>query len=58
MEAIYIPRLLKVPGRKLEINIQEPIVGFPSLTPAKGTLVIRHGGNFLEVVARAETIVT
>lgn len=58
MEAIYIPRLLKASGRKAEINIRDAIAGFPTLTPVKGTLVVRHGGNFLEVIAKAEAIVT
>lgn len=58
MEAIYIPQLLKAPERKEEIKIQEPISGLDSLTPVKGVMSIRHGGNFLEVIAQAETIVT
>lgn len=58
MEAIYIPQLLKARGRKLEIKIDSEIAGFPTLTPVKGFLTVRHGGNFLDVVAKAETIVT
>lgn len=58
MEAIYIPRLLKLPERKEEITIQELIAGLNTLTPVRGLMVIKHGGNYLEVVAKAETIVT
>lgn len=58
MEAIYIPQLLKLPERKEEIKIQEPVSGLNTLTPVKGIMSIRHGGTFLEVLAKAETIVT
>ncbi len=58
MEAIYIPHLLKAPQRKLEIIVRDAIAGLNTLTPVKGTVIVRHGGNFLEVTAQAETIVT
>lgn len=58
MEAIYIPHLLKVPKRQLEIIVQDAIAGLDTLTPVKGRIVIRHGSNFLEVIAQAEAIVT
>lgn len=58
MEAIYIPKLLKAPAKTIEITINELIAGLETLTPVRGTLVVRHGGNFLEVSVEAETIVT
>lgn len=58
MEAIYIPQLLKMPGKKEEIHFNDSIRGFNSLTPVKGFLVVSHGGNFLEVKLQAETILT
>ena len=58
MEEIYIPHLLKAPGRKREVEINEAIPGLETLTPIRGTLIVRHGGNFLELSAQAETIVT
>ena len=58
MEAIYIPQLLKAPERKEEIKFQEPISGLDTLTSVKGVMIVRHGGTFLEVSARAETIIT
>ena len=58
MEAIYIPQLLKAPERKREIILDDPIAGLDTLTPVRGSLVVRHGGNFLEVSVNAETIVT
>lgn len=58
MEEIYIPQLLKAPGRKREIEIDDVIPELETLTPIRGTLIVRHGGNFLELSAQAETIVT
>ena len=58
MEAIYIPNLLKAPNRISEIIIDESIPGLDSLTPVRGKLIVRHGGNFLELSMVAETIVT
>ena len=58
MEAIYIPNLLKAPGKTTEVIINDLIAGLDTLTPVRGKLIVRHGGNFLEVSVEAETIVT
>ncbi len=58
MKSIYIPQILKAPDRKIEIIINDGIAGLNTLTPVRGKLVVRHGGNFLELIAQAETIVT
>ena len=58
MEAIYIPHLLKAPKRRAEMAIDERIAQLDTLTPVKGTVSVRHGGNFLEVESQAETIIT
>lgn len=58
MEVIDIPQLLKAPERKREIALNGLISGLETLTPIRGILVVRHGGNFLEVLVEAETIVT
>lgn len=58
MEAIYIPHLLKAPKRKIEVTVDDTIAGLDTLVPVKGTVVVRHGGNFLEVSSQAETITT
>jgi uncharacterized protein len=58
MEAIYIPHLLKAPKRQAEIIVDDLIAGLNTLTPVKGKITLRHGGNFLEVKAQAETIIT
>ena len=58
MEAIYIPHLLKAPKRRAEIIVHNTIAKLNTLTPVKGTIAVRHGGNFLEVMSQAETITT
>lgn len=58
MEAIYIPGLLKLPEKTETIPVREFLGGLESLTPVKGEVAVTHQGNYLEVSARAETIVT
>ena len=49
MESIYIPQILKAPDRKIEIIINDGIAGLNTLTPVRGKLIVRHGGNFFGV---------
>lgn len=58
MEAIYIPGLLKLPEQTEVIQVNESVTGLESLTPVRGRLQVRHQGNYLEVTAQAETIIT
>lgn len=58
MEIIYIPHLLKKTGRKQTIEFEESIPDLETLTPVRGKLQVTHQGNYLEVKAKAETIVT
>lgn len=58
MEAIYIPQLLKSPEKTETIQFQEFLPDLETLTPVRGWIKIKHGGNFLEVSANAETIIT
>lgn len=58
MEPIYIPHLLKAPKRTAEIIVDDLIAGLDTLVPVRGTISVRHGGNFLEIVSTAETITT
>lgn len=58
MDAIYIPRLLKQREHKQVIQVDEPIAELDSLTPVRGQLQVTHKGNYLEVAAQAETIIT
>jgi uncharacterized protein len=58
MKPIYIPQLLKALNRKETIIIEDFIKDLPTLTPVRGEILVKHGGNFLEVEINAETIVT
>jgi uncharacterized protein len=58
MEAIYIPRIAKAPNRTEEIHIQEFIAGLETLMPVRASLKVVHQGNYLEVAAQGEAIVT
>lgn len=58
MEAIYIPHLLKTQNRQAKIVVDDRIDGLDTLVPVKGSISLRHGGNFLEVTSQAETITT
>ena len=58
METIYIPHLLTKTERKEVIDFEEILPDLETLTPVRGRLQVTHQGNFLEVKAKAETIVT
>jgi uncharacterized protein len=58
METIYIPHLLTKTERKEVIDFEEFIPDLETLTPVRGRLQVSHQGNYLEVKAKAETIVT
>lgn len=58
MKAIHIPRLTQAPERTETLQFKEPIKDLETLTPVQGTIKITHQGNYLDVSAQAETIVT
>ncbi|MEB3358744.1 MAG: YceD family protein [Synechococcales bacterium] len=58
MDAVYIPRLLKLSNQTETVDFQEYLPGLETLTPVQGSLRVTHHGNYLEVVGRAEAIVT
>lgn len=58
LEPIYIPRLLKAPGKSEQIDVKTFLPGLETLTPVRGTIVVTHCGTYLEVSANAETIKT
>lgn len=58
MEAIHIPWLLKRPEQTEVVEVNECIAGLETLTPVRGRLKVAHKGNYLEVSAKAETIIT
>lgn len=58
MDPIYIPQLAKAPGQTEVIQVREFLSGLETLTPVQGEIRVTHQGNYLQVVARAEAIVT
>ncbi len=58
METIYIPRILSKSEQTEVIDFDEFIPDLASLTPVRGRLQVTHQGTYLEVKAKAETIVT
>jgi uncharacterized protein len=58
MDAIYIPQLTKAPQQTEVIHFSESIPGLETLTPVQGQLTVTHRGGYLDVSAKAETIVT
>lgn len=58
MEAIYIPHLTKAPEQTEVIQVHEFLPNLETLTLIRGRIRVTHRGNFLEVSARAETIIT
>lgn len=58
MDAIFIPQLTQAPERTEEIQVQEFLPGLDTLTPVRGVMKVRHCGNYLEVAAQAEAIIT
>ncbi len=58
MEAIYIPHLLKKPEQTEVMHFEELLLDLETLTPVRGSVRVSHRGNYLEVAAKAETIVT
>ena len=57
-EAIYIPGLLKLPEQTEVIQFNQFITDLETLTPVRGNLQVTHQGNYLDVAASSETIVT
>jgi uncharacterized protein len=58
MEAIYIPQLTKAPEKTEVIEVDEFLPDLDTLTPVRGQVRVQHCGNYLDVSAQAETIVT
>jgi uncharacterized protein len=58
MEAVYIPQLLKAPEQTQVLEIDEFVPELDTLTPVRGWVRVSHHGNYLEVSARAEAIMT
>jgi uncharacterized protein len=58
MEAIHIPNLAHHPEQSVTLEFNQIIADLVSLTPVQGTATVAHKGNYLEVTAQANTIVT
>jgi uncharacterized protein len=58
MEPIYIPQLLTRPQQTETLDIRNSLPELPTLTPVQGTMSVTHQGQYLQVTARVETIVT
>ncbi len=58
IDAIYVPQLLRMPGKAQTIILDDVIGGIKTLTPIRGNLRVAHRGNFLEVQLAVDTIVT
>ncbi|MEA5466414.1 YceD family protein [Leptothoe sp. PORK10 BA2] len=58
IQRIYIPHLVKDPGKTRIIEVNDYLSELETLTPVKGRIQIQHRGTFLDVAAQAETIAT
>ncbi|MEM6353790.1 MAG: YceD family protein [Cyanobacteria bacterium P01_D01_bin.14] len=58
LQPIYIPHLEKAPHKTRTIVLDDHLKALETLTPVKGQLVVEHRGNFLEVTADANAIMT
>lgn len=58
MEAIYIPHLTKAPEQTEVIQVQEFLPDLETLMPVRGRIRVQHHGNYLDVSAQVETIIT
>ena len=58
MQRIYIPHLIKDPSKTRTIEVNDYLSDLETLTPVKGRIQVQHRGNFLEVSAQAEAIIT
>lgn len=58
MEKILIPQIARADHATVTLEFKHFMPELETLTPVQGILKVRHGGNFLEVYARAWTIMT
>lgn len=58
MDAIYIPQLAQASKPIEDIVVKEFLPGLNTLTPVRGNIRVEHRGNFLQVTAQAEAIMT
>jgi uncharacterized protein len=58
MDAIYIPQLARAPEQTDTLQIRDYLSDLDTLTPVQGVMKVKHCGNYLEVMAQAEAIMT
>ncbi|MGB3199896.1 MAG: YceD family protein [Nodosilinea sp.] len=58
MDNVYIPHLLQRFEKTLAVDLDTHLADLETLTPVRGELTVIHQGTYLEVKARANTIVT
>ena len=58
MDAIYIPQLAQASKPVEDIEVKEFLPDLDTLTPVRGNIRVQHCGNYLQVAAKAETIMT
>jgi uncharacterized protein len=58
MDPIFLPQLTRAPEQTEIISVNAPLTGLETLTPVQGKVQVVHHGNYLQVSATAETIVT
>lgn len=58
MEPIYIPQLEKAHEKTDTLEVQDYLPDLETLTPVQGVVRVVHRGNYIEVSAQAEAIMT
>jgi uncharacterized protein len=58
MEPIFLPQLSRAHQQTEIIAVNAPLSDLETLTPVQGQIKVVHHGNYLQVDAHAETIVT
>jgi len=58
MKAIHIPQLTQATEQTEVIEVNEFLSSLETLTPIQGQIRVTHQGNYLDVSAQAETIIT
>jgi uncharacterized protein len=58
MDPIFLPQLTRAPEQTETISVNAPLTGLETLTLVQGQVQVVHHGNYLQVSATAETIVT
>jgi uncharacterized protein len=58
MNAIYLPQLARAPEQTETLQLHDHLANLETLTPVQGSMRVSHRGNYLELSAQAEAIMT